>query len=435
MIEAITVGSFALVCLISVFRTNWALALLTVFFPFKQALQASSGFFISNFALPNYIVAVVLGLATLRAALKRTAPFLGYLSFQYWGILTLFAWSAISLVWTPSRGPAIDFIVGNIPYLVLYVVIGPMLIGDVREYRSFLLTLLPVSLLVAAVILLNPAFSSETGRMGVQIAANVRTNPLAIGELGGIMMITAALIRGSSTSIGLAVLRAVALGAGTILAFQSGSRGQLAFAILVAIFCFPVARRVRSIGGFFGAAFGSLAVAAVVVVISQFVLEGNLLARWEARSMDAGFGVRASNLLDLISEWLSSPLAWVFGLGFNAFSSLGAAQAFEEYSHNVSVDVLTELGLPMFCIYLGLISQSVRASAWLVRTYGDDPSSRSTCALAVAFAAYQFLLANKQGMLWSSPALFLSLLTVSRLQSRAVFEAEIPMLSESRANA
>lgn len=422
MLEALTVGSFALVCLVSIFRTSWALSLLVVFFPFKQALQASSGFFISNFALPNYIVAVILGLAALREAMTRERPFAGYLSLQFVGTMSMLAWSVISLVWTPARDSATEFILVNAPYVVLYILLGPMLVRDVKEYRSFLLALLPISSLVAVVMLLNPTFSSESGRLGVQIAANVRTNPLAIGELGGVMIITAALIRGDSAGIGLTLVRAIAMCAGTVLAFQSGSRGQIAFAVLVAVLCFPAARRVRSVGGFFGAAIGSITVAGVVIVVAQYALQGNLLKRWEAGSLDEGLGIRVANLLDLVYVWLSTPLAWVFGLGFNAFSSLGAAQAAQGYTHNVSVDILAELGLPMFCLYVAMLVQAIRSSSWLLGRFGDEPSNRSVCAIAIAFAAYQFLLANKQGMLWASPALFLSFLTLSRLESRERLE-------------
>ncbi len=330
----------------------------------------------------------------------------------------LLGWSVVSLAWTPSREMATEFISINLPYAVLYVLLGPMLIRDVREFRSFLMAFLPISCLLAVVMLLNPTFTSQSGRMGVQIAANIRTNPLAIGELGGMMIIVAGLIRSDSAGIGLGVVRAIAMSTGAILAIQSGSRGQVAFAVLVAILCFPAARRVKSMGGFFSAALGSLAVAGVVLLVAQFALEGNLLKRWEAQAVDEGVGIRLANLLDLLSAWLTTPAAWLFGLGFNAFTSLGAAQAAQGYTHNLTADILAELGLPMLCVYLMLIAQTFRSSVWLINRFADEPSNRSTCAIAVALAAYQLLIANKQGMLWASLTLFLSFITISRLKSR-----------------
>ncbi len=433
MLEALTVGSFVLVCLVSMFRTSWTLSLLVVFFPFKQALQASSGFFISNNTLPNYIVALIVAIAAFREATSKERPFLGYLSFQFTGAMLLLGWSVVSLVWTPSREMATEFISINLPYAILFVILGPMLIRDVREFRSFLLAFLPISSLVAVVMLLNPTFTSQSGRMGVQIAANLRTNPLAIGELGGVMIIVASLIRSDSAGIALGVARAIAMSTGAILAIQSGSRGQIAFAVLVAILCFPAARRVRSVSGFFGATLGSLAVAGVVLVVAQYALEGNLLKRWDAQAVDEGVGIRLANLFDLLSAWLATPAAWLFGLGFNAFSSLGAAQAAQGYTHNLTADILAELGLPIFCVYLMLIAQTFRSSTWLIRRFADEPSYRSVCAIAVALAAYQLLLANKQGMLWASPALFLSFITISRLRTRE--SSELPPREDSQGTA
>jgi len=146
------------------------------------------------------------------------------------------------------------------------------------------------------------------------------------------------------------------------------------------------------------------------------VLEGQGLKRWDANSVEEGIGMRLFNALDLLAAWATFPPAWLFGLGLNAFSSLGQVQSHQGYTHNIPVDILAELGLPMFAIFVGIWVRTARASAWLVRRSAELPEYRSVSATLIALVAFEFLLANKQGMLWVTSNLFMWALILNRVQ-------------------
>ena len=416
MIEAITISTFVVVCVLATLRASWALALLVVLFPLKQALQASSGFFLTYYALPNYIAGVVTLISVLRQIAPQHAPLQGYFAAPFWCTIALFTWSVMSLLWSPSFGSGSEYITSNVPYFLLYVVLAPLLMRGMNAYREFLLVLLVVSTLVAIVILVNPVFTSFSGRIGIQLASNIRTNPLAIGELGGVLLITAALLRDSNKPILTTCSRITGFVAGVLLALQSGSRGQVLFAVVLSLVFFPISRRVRSVNSFIGTAIGVVAIGAIVLFLAQYILEGYGLRRWDANAIDDGVGIRFENLVDLIRFWAISPFAWLIGLGFNAFTSLGATQAEMGYTHNIPVDVLTELGIPMFGVFVGISVGVVRSSRWLFARFGGDTDYRAAAATAMALAAYQFLLINKQGMLWTSPAYFMWSLLLVKVQ-------------------
>ena len=421
MIEAITISTFVVVCLLATLRSSWTLALLVVLFPLKQALQASSPYFLTYYALPNYVAVAVTVIAVLRKVSSQQSPLQGYFTGPFWCTVVIFIWSAVSLLWTPSFGSGSDYIISNVPYFLLYPVLAPLLMRGVDAYREFLLVLLAVSTLVAVVILVNPVFTSQSGRIGIQLAPNMRTNPLVIGELGGILMITAALRRDQHKQLLAMSIRITGFIAGVLLALQSGSRGQVLFAVALALVFFPISRRVRSVGAFLGTAVGITAICVVVLFLAQTVLEGYALRRWDANALDDGVGIRFINLVDLIGVWINNPLAWLFGLGFNAFTSLGATQAVLGYTHNLPIDIVTELGIPMFGVFMGISLGVIRSSRWLFARFGEDPEYHATAATAMALAAYQFLLINKQGMLWVVPAYFMwSLLLVSMQRFEAV---------------
>jgi hypothetical protein len=416
MIEAITISTFVVVCLLATLRASWALALLVVLFPLKQALQASSGFFLTYYTLPNYIAVAVTVIAVLREISTQRAPLQGYFSAPFWCTVTIFAWSAASLLWTPSFASGSEYIVTNIPYFLLYVGLAPLLMRGINAYREFLLVLLIVSMLVAIVILVNPVFTTQSGRLGIQLAASIRTNPLVIGELGGILMIVAALFPDDDRKVLTTPVRIAGFIAGVLLALQSGSRGQLLFAVVLVLVFFPISRRVRSIGTFIGTSVGVVTIGAIMFFLAQYILEGQMLRRWDADALDEGVGVRLINLVDLLGAWVISPFAWLFGLGFNAFTSLGAAQAALGYTHCMPVDILTELGIPMFGAFVAISVGVVGCSRWLFARFGEDTQYRATAATAMAIAAYQFLLISKQGMLWGAPAYFMWCLLLVRMQ-------------------
>lgn len=416
---AIVILTIFVVLLIgSLVRPLWALALAMLMFPIEQSLQGAVDAFRTFPPLANYIVAAVVGIAAVRETLAMRRPFFGYFSRAWLLTLAIFAWSAVSLLWTPAMPQAGEMVREGIPYFILFVVAAPILIDSVDDLTDLASLLMVFGTLVALTIIVNPEFNLKSGRLGVMLTSTVRSSPLAIGELGGTLLIVSALFRSSSSNNFLKVARSAAFICGTTLALYSGSRGQLIFGAAFALVFFPVAKPVKSLGSYAIAVIGVVLVGGALVAISQLVLEGDMLRRWQGDVLSQGVEVRQLNMLDLFRAFAANPVAWIFGLGWNAFSALTDASR-EPYSHSIIVDVLTELGIPAFIAFGYIMASVVQCGLNLFRAWSQNEARRVAITIFVALGLYQFLLVNKQGYLWGVGLSFLHWLIIVRVWERS----------------
>lgn len=424
MIGHLTVAALALVCLISIGSPAWSLAFIMTMYAFEQAAQASNPLFVRFLPLVNFLVAASAGLAILRQLLAVPRLLQGYANFVLWGVMAIYAYSAASLLWTPSLGLAVPLVMGQLPYLVLFVMMAPLLIDDAHSVTRFVRSFLFMGVAVVVLMLMNPAFTFYSGRLGFNLDSTVRTNPLAMGELGGNLMLAGALFRVGSRQWFTQLLRGGAFFLGAMLALQSGSRGQVVFAVLLALTFYPVSVRIQNVKGFLWSALGVVVLVPLMLYLGQLLLAGQELRRWDADVIAGGTDVRIANITELVWAWLKAPAAWLFGLGFNAFTSISAARS-EPYSHAMTVDMLTEQGIPMFGLFVAVTVVGIRDGIWLFRRFAGDPDVRATLAVVFAMFAYQMLLVNKQGYLWVGMSYFFFLIVASRLRQRTeVFDAE-----------
>ena len=400
-------------------RPVWGLTFVVLMYAFEQSLQGAVPIFRAQPALANYWTAVVVAISAFTAILRQERPFVGYFSGAWMLSVLIFAWAAASLLWTPSvtaRGMTTD----GIPYFILFLILAPLLVDSTEDLRNFVLLMMWFGTLVASSIIANPEFNIESGRLGLQISFKVRSSPLAMGELGGALVILAALYNPPTRVVLVSVLRLAALVFGTILVLYSGSRGQLIFAALTAIAFFPASRRIKNVFSFFFTTFGLVLIAASVILLARLVFrsEGGMVeSRWNTELLAQGTQVRRENALDLLAAFARTPTAWIFGLGWNAFSFFTKAST-EPYSHAILLDILCELGIPAFVAMLAIIWWAAQASIRLFRSVAESPADRSVVTSFIALAAYQVLLSNKQGMLWAAGPLFLHLLVLIRIDQR-----------------
>ena len=90
----------------------------------------------------------------------------------------------------------------------------------------------------------------------------------------------------------------------------------------------------------------------------------------------------------------------------------------EEYAHNVAVEILCELGLPAFILFVSILLVSVKNAIWLFRRFSQDPAERAILSVLYALFFYQLSLSLKQGNLWNSVALFCLASIIARLHFR-----------------
>ncbi len=420
MIQTLTVGVFVFGCLAALLSPGWAFALALSMYTLEQALQASSGFFFSRASLCNIIVALVVGVAAVRHTLRTPGNLRGHANAAFFAALIIFGWSAFSLAWTPSRATALEIVSWGLPYFVLFVLVVPFLVDSLEEFGSIARACMYFGTLVLGILIINPEFTSASGRLGFSVGEGHRSNPLAIGELGGALIIIASLLRVGPKQWLLNLGRVAAFGVGAVIALQSGSRGQLLFAVVLAIVFLPLAKKIKSFPGFILTILGVIAIVSVVGFLATSTLGLDVVGRWDASALEGGSVHRLTSILDLLAAWAKSPVGWVMGLGFNAFSSVTDFGSQEHYSHNITVDVLAELGLPVFILFAYLWFVVAQSAIWLFRRFADSPIERTNLAVVLALLTYQFLLANKQSNLWGNGMVFCFAVILVRVHRRTV---------------
>lgn len=417
MFDALSVLVLLMVCALSLFREGWSLALVMSMFAFEQVLQASLPIFTQIPALGNIIVGVVVLGAAFRSSQLHPRPFVGYANAGWLFCILIFAFAATSLLWTPSLATAWPLTRWGLPYFVLFIILAPLLISDMASVAKFLTASLILGTIVACLIIFNPKFTVHLGRLGISLDALVRSNPLAMGEIAGCIMILSVLWRGSRLSPLALLIRCSALLIGTLLCLQSGSRGQLVFAVLIAVCLYPLSVRLKSAWTFLGTALALLFVGSVLAWLVPQVLGFQEISRWDAGSLEGGVSVRLQNVWDILGVFLVSPVAWIIGLGFNAFAGITTASS-EPYSHVLFIDILAEQGLLAFVclvLFLWCVQRDLRK---LWKMFSDAPVQRSSLASLLGLFLYQLLIVNKQGYLWASLSFFLLGILIIRLRIR-----------------
>jgi len=431
VIELLTLGLFAIACLMAVRDTAWALALVVSMYAVEQALQAGSGIFMRITPLANVCVALTAGLSVVLHLSNQDRPFRGYLTPVFSAAIGFYIWAMISLLWTPAFGSAWEMTRWGLPYAVLFLLAAPLLVDDSMSVERFFRAYLVMGVVTTILILINPAFTVKSGRLALDLDSSIRTNPLVIGELGGLLILISVLAPIERVSLRGLLWRAAAFGLGGVISLQSGSRGQLVFSAFIAVVFFPIGRKIRNVVGFFGTAFVVLLTIPLVVFMAQFVLGASDLRRWELDTIAGGASTRMLNMVDLFAAFASRPSAWVMGLGFNAFSWVSGANR-EPYSHALIVDMLTELGIPMFVLFCWWCLRVLRDGLWLLSRFADDPMRRGTAAMLLALYAYETLLINKQGYLWAAMLYFLVGVIITRVRVREeALDAEYAESTES----
>lgn len=424
MIQVLTISLFCLACVVALGSANFALALTVTLFTFEQALQASSPIFLAQSSLCNLMVATVIGLSVVRLMFSNKTIFLGFMNTSLVCTFIIYFWSVLTLVWTPASA-ALEMVVSGIPYFLLLLFAAPFLLIDIQSVGSFTRSILYLGGLVLVLLIINPEFTIMAGRLGIKLWGVSRSNPLAIGELGGTLIIVATLLRIGPTQWLFNLARLVAFVLGAFVALQSGSRGQLAFAVILAVLFFPVSKKIKSFTNFIGTIVGVGVIFPAIYFLATKFMYTDVLNRWGAEDLEGGTGVRVSNMTDLLLVWVRSPFAWIVGLGFNAFSAVTTAGSMEKYSHNMSIDILTELGIPMFILYILIIYITSRHSLWLFQRFKEQPQERASVSVLLALCVYQLLLVNKQSNLWGNQMFFFYVILLARLHIRTVVSDKI----------
>lgn len=421
---------------------RWAFAMVVMLFPIKQVIQA---YFESQRGWgnigPNVAVALLAAFALGTRLIQGDRVARPFWNGATVTVLLLYVWATMALAWTPSLNNALSLFGDGLPYHILLLLVLPLLLRDLQDARRMLTGIMLVGGVVSVLMMLSPAGTFWSGRLVLTVGAGGagggRGNPLAMAELGGIMSITAVLIRYERAGKVLTILRAGTFVLGLGMAILSGTRGQVLGAALVGILFYPLARQVKNVKQFSLVSAGLLVLGAGLYGMFSLFIGVSNQQNWTTAKMADSVSDRWGRLMVLMNEWGRDPIAWLIGLGPNAFSAFWRQEAtYVDYVHNVAGEALMELGLVGGLLFVGATYYTFRSGRDLWRIHRNDPDMRAAAAVLCGLSAYALILSLKQGCMYGMPAPFywwLALACVSkaeRLRAAGALPEESPVEPE-----
>jgi len=414
-----------------------AMAALLLMLLIELGLQGSLQVFRSMPALGNLLIAGLAAISAIRIIARTQQPLAGYFNRVSVSVFVIFAWSWVSLLWTPAESlPAgrelsatgSYILIEALPYFLVFVVMAPVLVRTLSDWERVCRYMLWLGPLVALAIVLNPEFAVKQGRLGTSIDGAVRTSPLAMSQAGGMIAIFGALAYSGTGNRAAMLARIASFGAGTAVVLLSGTRGQAIFEFVAIIAGIPVARQVRSTKTFISIGIGLLFMVVSASWLFDFAMSQTDSDRWTSDAIVSGTATRFANIEDLVSAFISSPVALIFGLGSNAFSAV-SGRVGEGYSHNIFFDLLCEQGIPIFILFCFACMSALRSGRLMLQNYSEDPAKRSALGILFAMELFSLMIAGKEGNLWSSWNVFLFLMITARMSCEDNTASQEPMAS------
>jgi hypothetical protein len=386
-----------------IFRPHWAFVLAVLLYPLKQVIGGYLPIFMKVSPLFNFIVFAAVVLAVLARLARRERPTSGAYNALAVVTFALYAWATLAILWTPGNGMArwID----GYPYWIMNVMLLPLALMTVEDFRKTLVPLLVAGTVTALLFYINPNTSWYAGRLTIYMAgrgtmSEIRGNPLAVGQMGGMVAIAAALMLPVRAGMLMNILRIAAMLAGLGLALTSGSRAQAVFAVGTIVLFYPVSRRMKNSRQFLITAGGLMMVMGMIYLALALFLgrTEEQSKRWDVMSWGETIVERVDVALQIVYVYLDSPQNWIQGLGTNAFSALAgnADPKAMDYAHNAPVEMLSELGLVGFSLYILACVLALRICLRFFRANAEEPARRATVAVLLAVSFFSFGLSLKQ---------------------------------------
>jgi hypothetical protein len=428
VLSGIALLLFSMLCLLAMFKTHWTLVLIFTLFAFEQLLES----FIPFFALRSWIINVstagIAGIALFISLIMGKRPMKGFLNLNTVLILSLYLFAAFGILYSMSPEAGRYFLNKGAPYFALYVLMLPALVSSTEQISKMTVPFLFVGMIILILILASPRTLFYGTRMMIDLSytrgSGETGNPLALGELGGTMMIIAVLMEPERKSLLVTLLRVAALLVGLSVSFFVGSRGQLVFSLFVAVLCYPIAHEIKDIKQFFIRT-GSVGITLLLVafVAKVFLLGSEATERFSSESISAGIDSRMYYITELMSAWGSNPANYLQGLGTGAFNAVVPhGQEGFNYPHNVVVEVLTHHGLIGFTLLCLIFLITAIHGLRLIGLGRQGLVNRGVVAIVLALTVYVTMISLKQGTFVLYPLPFYMYMVVSKLYSRTMAE-------------
>lgn len=420
MTFAIYFGMLLLVAVLVLRRPSVALGAFMCTYGLEQWAQSRDSFFFVNASLTNILTAMVLVWGLVVRQFKGESIFSGGFPKVFWVIAALFAWSAFSLFWTPDFPHAASIWKGGMPYLVATIIIMPLLVRDLDDLKAAF----QMTMLLGGVVLLLLMFDSAwVGRQivlrqgsGIGSVISDRGSPLSTAALAGWVTLIALLMNYRGAGRFWQLVRWPLILLGLIVAFRSGSRGQLFAMVIAGIMFLPFSRRIKNIGGFLGTVLGIV----LILVLATWAFDMyayNASTRWNPEKLVKSYTEgRYNPSSEMLATWAEAgPVTWVIGLGSSSSYDIVGF-----YPHLVMAEVLAELGIVGFILLWAVVIVGYTPYVRLHNAVKDDPVRRGLAAAIAALFMFEIILSFKQGSLLGSAFAFGFAVVLGRLATAAL---------------
>jgi O-antigen ligase len=412
----------------AVFKTHWTLVLIFTAFAFEQLLESFFPFFARKSWVINVSTVGITSAALLISFILGKRPFKGIVNINTFLILSLYLFAAMGVVYTIAPEAGRYFLEEGSPYFVLLVLMLPALVSSTDQISKMTTPFMLIGLFILAMILISPRTVFYGTRMFIDLSytrgSGERGNPLALGELGGTMMIISVLVEPERKNALITLLRISALLIGLSVSFFVGSRGQLVFSLFVAILFYPVAHQIRDIKQFFlRAASIGITLLLVAFVAVKFLSGSEAADRFSSDDIAVGINSRTYYMTEMLNAWGSNPAHYLQGLGTGAFNTIVPhGQDGFIYPHNVVIEVLTHHGLIGFTLLCFIFLVTGVHALRLINMGFQGLVNRGVVAIVLAMALYVTMISLKQGSFVLYPLPFYMYMLISKLYSRTVAE-------------
>jgi O-antigen ligase len=334
-------------------------------------------------------------------------------------VVAFVSWSAISVAWADSSGTAVS----STSRFLLDVLLFPIVFGAIRRREHFVW--------IIAAFVIGAVMSAVIGLLqsgGARLAGGIGDPDGEAALLAAGLMLDVGLIatlRSGSAARSLAVIGALIMGVGLL---DTGSRGGFVAlaAVLVAAVLFGGRWRAR--------AAGLLLIVVILTPVFLFVLIPSATVQHLSSSSSSG---RTDLWKVGIKMWEANPIAGV-GSGNFAVASIDYVQQagpitradlivdVPHAAHNTYLEIIDELGVPGFLMFLAIAVGSVLSALRAARIYerrGDtafELMARSVALAVIALLTADFFITNEyEHLLWLLLALPPALLAVARSENGA----------------
>lgn len=425
MLSAVALLIFLTICFLALWKPHWAVVLALCYLGYEQLL---SSFFVS-LARNTWLINVVAGMSILSAVgiavVMGQKPLRGYFNLNSVLVCALYIFAAFGVTYSMMPAAGTYFVKKGYPPAVLMLFLLPVIVISWDTIRKTAMPLLVVGSILVVMIIISPRTQIYGSRLFIDLSytgasRSNRGNPLAIAEVGGYMMLFAALMESQKSSFICWTIRLGAFLLGAAIAFLVGSRGQLVFALFFSVLLYPLAHQIQNVKQFFLRA-GSAGVAlAFIALLGKVLVSSSKSAqRFTASDISQGLDGRIYFAKELLGEYVRNPANYLQGIGTGSFNAVvkhdGEGYL---YPHNLVVEVLAHhgiIGLTILCGIFAITGVHMLKAYRLARRGFID---RSSVAMMIGLVCYTTMLALKQGSFVLIPLPFFSYLMLSKLITR-----------------